>query len=294
MRIVFDGKAAAPVLTEAPSTLAEPAAENKSAAAADAFEAVSSAADVKARYGTTKSALPALLDDWRKAVVEASIEELGMAKISPRLDAALQQAEAQAGRPLDDDEQDQVVDPLINQLLPGAMQQVAPMLDGDPSKRQRTIQDALSRHGGRIARKRDPFTPVAQGDPAARARETVLWENPHVMVLADRFARSPKALVVPKKPMSFPTDASPAALKELARVAAAVSDAFGQATKSGPAEIWINPPQHLSVRQLHVHVQPGLPRWDTRKAPEKLARQQALFWAQLGTTLAQRLGPAQR
>jgi hypothetical protein len=50
-------------------------------------------------------------------------------------------------------------------------------------------------------------------------------------------------------------------LSELARVAAHVSDAFMDVGGCPASGIWINPPQHLMVKQLHVHVSPKLPRF---------------------------------
>src|SRR5687768_2861657 len=46
----------------------------------------------------------------------------------------------------------------------------------------------------------DPFTPIAQAEPAERAKmkERVLWEDAAVFVLVDKFHPSPKALVIPK------------------------------------------------------------------------------------------------
>jgi hypothetical protein len=69
----------------------------------------------------------------------------------------------------------------------------------------------------------DPFDSVIVGDSAARARlnERVLWEDDSVIVI---FAKPPiprDALIVPKREMMFPTDASESVLISLATVAAA-------------------------------------------------------------------------
>lgn len=57
-------------------------------------------------------------------------------------------------------------------------------------------------------------------------------------MLVDLFAPCPKALVVPRKQMMFLVEADAATLTELARVAAHVSDAFGDVLGAPPAGIW--------------------------------------------------------
>jgi|GEM_PF-1624752 len=109
----------------------------------------------------------------------------------------------------------------------------------------------------RVAGLRDPFTPLARGDAAARAKEVVLWEDDALMVIVDTFAPPPKALVIPKAPVSFPIDLAPALLDRLAMVGSVVGVAFSHVAGCGPARCWINPPYGLTVRQLHVHVLPG-------------------------------------
>lgn len=139
----------------------------------------------------------------------------------------------------------------------------------------------------RVERLRDPFLPVARGDSAARAKETVLWEDGRTMVLVDAYGSPPKALVVPKSEMLFPVDGEPAVVDELARVASAVSDAFVAALGGGgPARVWINPPSALSVRQLHVHVQGDGARLSE---PDRADRAKP-FYARVTTELARALG----
>ncbi len=82
------------------------------------------------------------------------------------------------------------------------------------------------------------------------------------MVIVDSFSPGPKALVIPKQGAMFPTDISKGDLEEMAKIAAKVSDAFGKAAGSGPASIWVNPPQRLTIKQLHTHVLPKLPNWE--------------------------------
>ncbi len=118
----------------------------------------------------------------------------------------------------------------------------------------------------RVSRMKDPFLPIAHNDPAARAKETVLYEDDADMVIVDAFSFGPKALVVPKVEMLFPVDATEAQLARLAEIAAAVSDAFIDNGAQGPAKIWINPPSALTVRQLHVHVQPQIARPSDKRA----------------------------
>jgi len=151
-----------------------------------------------------------------------------------------------------------------------------------------------------VMRKRDPFTPIAQHDPVARAKEKVLWENPRLMVIVDLFAPCPKALVVPKKQVTFPVEADQALLKELAQVAAHVSDAFSATTGAPPSGIWINPPQHLMVRQLHVHVLPqandfsdtGEPLMRAAANDPKVRAQADAFFQKVTAAIAKSLGPS--
>lgn len=129
----------------------------------------------------------------------------------------------------------------------------------DRAARQTKASQVVERERPGMERMRDPFMPVARGEPAARAKEKVLWEDAQVMVLVDTFWSSPKVLVIPKTPCIFPTDASPALMDDMARVCAAVSDAFMEVAGAKPARIWINPPAGITVKQLHVHVMPHLP-----------------------------------
>jgi diadenosine tetraphosphate (Ap4A) HIT family hydrolase len=78
------------------------------------------------------------------------------------------------------------------------------------------------------------------------------------MVIVDLFSPRPKALVVPKAQATFPVELDKRALDELSLLAAHVSDAFMSVSGGQPAGIWINPPQHVMVKQLHVHVLPQL------------------------------------
>ncbi len=112
----------------------------------------------------------------------------------------------------------------------------------------------------RVARMKDPFLPIANNDPVARAKETVLFEDEDNMVIVDAFSFGPKALVVPKTEMLFPIDATADQLQRIGTIAAATSDAFVDVGATGLSKIWINPPSALTVRQLHVHVQPPIPR----------------------------------
>jgi len=112
----------------------------------------------------------------------------------------------------------------------------------------------------RVLRLKDPFMPIAHNDATARAKETVLWEDADTMVIVDAFAYGPKALVIPKAETLFPTDLDDGGMQRLAEISAKVSDAFVALGAKGPARMWVNPPSALTVRQLHVHVQPGIAR----------------------------------
>lgn len=209
--------------------------------------------------GPTRTAVPDLLGDWRTSTIDATAHELAKNELIPELRQVLQSAARSNGGTLSPEDQEAIADQFFDQNKK-RINGLARIHHADITKTPKHIEATLSKVvvEGRphIQRKRDPFTPIAQNDPTARAKEKVLWENPRLMVLVDLFAPCPKALVVPKKSMMFPIEADKALLTELAQVAAHVSDAFSTATGAPPAGIWINPPQHLMVRQLHVHVLP--------------------------------------
>jgi diadenosine tetraphosphate (Ap4A) HIT family hydrolase len=255
---------------------------------ADNFGRIESA-ELNARFKITKAKVPDLLGDWRQATLEAAIEDAARATFWPDVEQSLATAEQQKGEPLDRREAGQIIQAIEDQRLPGAIAQVAPAITKSAKTKEQAIDNALAEMRPFVAQKKDPFMPVALGDQTARARETVLWENARVMVLVDTFSEKPKALVVPKTPVSFPADASKAQLDELARVAAATSAAFAQLEGCPDAEIWINPPQYLSVKQLHVHVGPPLPAWDESLDEDALAKQQSTFWSAMTAVLGQRL-----
>jgi hypothetical protein len=88
-------------------------------------------------------------------------------------------------------------------------------------------------------------------------------------------------------------------LDELAVIAAHVSDAFMRATGSPPAGIWINPPQHLTVKQKHLHVLPDLGPFTADGAPAKAFLEDPqfrprleAFFADVGREIEAKLGPA--
>lgn len=269
---------------------------------------VSTEADLRLRTGTiagagaTRTAVPDLLADWRTATVEATAHELAKQELMPELQQVLHSAARSNGGALTPDDQASIADTFFEQN-DKRVRTLARTHLGDLTKTPKHIENTLSRvvveRRPRIMKKRDPFTPIAMNDPAARAKERVLWENPRVMVLVDLFAPCPKALVVPKKQMMFPVEADAATLSELARVAAHVSDALSDVTGAPPAGIWINAPQHLMVRQLHVHVLPQVKDYvDTGEPlvhaaandPSVMKKADALF-AKVSAALAKQLGP---
>jgi diadenosine tetraphosphate (Ap4A) HIT family hydrolase len=300
---------AAPTTTS--SSTATPASSTTAASpmtpAADAFHA---SRDMRTRVGVsavqagpTTTATPKLLDDWRAALIEAAAEDLADAEVlAPVRDKALAEAEADKGEPLSRQEVRAIGREVFTQLktdYEAAKQAHLKDLTKSPSTKRQTERDVLMAHRPRVDRLRDVFTPVAQRLPGARDHEIVLWENNNAMVLVDTFAPSPKALVVPKQPVSLPIDASPVLLDELAIIAAHVSDAFMRATGSPPAGIWINPPQHLTVKQMHLHVLPDLGPYTKEGAPAKafledpkFRPQLEAFFADVGREIAAKLGPA--
>jgi len=128
-----------------------------------------------------------------------------------------------------------------------------------------TATDAAARQHAETVRGTitfDPFDQVIKASEAQRARmdEHVLWENKDILVLLAKPLSSHEALVIPTQEMMFLIDAPEGLVKQLATVAAATSDAFMRAagTKCDQAyssRIYVSPPEGLTVRHLHVHVQ---------------------------------------
>lgn len=262
-------------------------------------------AHVPRRTGTKpKTPVPDLLLDWQRSVVDAAAREAARQEMWPDVEIALDTAEQQRGEPLDDEEREVVIEELfvLEQARFDALG--ARYLAQFSQQPERTIQRALLEHRPRIAQRRDPFTPVAQRDALARAREIVLWESATAMVLADLLSPAPKALVVPKQPAMLPPDASKATLDELALLGAHVADAFTALTGAPPARVWVSPPHDVAVKQLHVHVTPDLPDWrsffdvagepvraiEAMRDPAVRAQMHA-FFRKLAHALEQRLGP---
>jgi diadenosine tetraphosphate (Ap4A) HIT family hydrolase len=282
------------------------AAATASAAHPDVFHA---SRDMRTRIGvsaiqagSTTTVVPRLLEGWRQSLLEAAAEDLADAEVlAPVRDQALADAAAHKGAPLSRQEARSVSRAVRKQheaAYDDAKQHHHRDLSRSPAVMKQTERDVVLAHRPRIQQLRDVFTPVATRQPGARDLEIVLWESPRAMVLVDTFAPSPKALVVPKQPASLPTDLQPTELDELAALSAHVSDAFMRATGSQPAGIWVNPPQHLTVRQLHVHVLPDLGPYTADDAPARAFLEDPHFRPQLEAffdgvkqELVARLGP---
>ncbi|MCP4502817.1 MAG: hypothetical protein GY822_22995 [Deltaproteobacteria bacterium] len=165
--------------------------------------------------GGTKTPKPALMDDWKSAVVDAAAKEAAMDEMRPLFESAQAQAEQQLGRPLERRELGGIRKPIIDVHMRPLRAKYFQVMSKDTSSRSQTIDNSLLRHGARMQNARDPFMPLALGDPAARAKDRVLWENPKVMVIVDSFSPTPKALVVPKTPTLFPPTSAPVTSKKL-------------------------------------------------------------------------------
>lgn len=253
--------------------------------------------------GTTTTAVPKLLHDWKISLVEAAAEDLAHAEvIAPVLSKAVAAAEVQKGDALTRSEVRTISHDIGRSLKADYNDAKAAHhkdLTKSPATKQQTERDVLQAQRPRVDQLRDVFAAVGQKLPGARDHEIVLWENKSAMVLVDTFAPSPKALVVPKDPLQLPIDATAAQLDELALIAAHVSDAFSRAQGSPPAGIWINPPQHLTVKQMHVHVLPDLGQFTKEGSPAKAFLEDPQFRPQIeqffGTVakeIESRLGPA--
>lgn len=279
------------------------------------------AADLKLRTsalsasGPTKTQVPKLADDWRDAVVFAAARDAARQEMMPDAQHAVRALEKQHGVVFGESEVADIIDAFFESER-GRLEALTlthlPDLDGSrggPKERERTIQRVIVDERPRVQALRDPFTPLALKDPAARANEVVLWENAGAMVLVDLFAPMPKALVVPKQPVMLLSDAPKKLVDDLALLAAHVSDAFIDVAGTPPAGIWVNPPQDLTVRQMHVHVLPALPDWLTfvgaapsgghepvraiQAASDPHVHAQMLaFFQQLTAALERKLGPS--
>ena len=253
--------------------------------------------------GPTTTAVPDLLKNWKTALYEAAAEDLAHAEvIAPALDKALAKAEADKGEPLTRGEVRQV----RGDVMRGLKQEYKDSLEAhlnditkSPSTKAKAERDVLLNERPRVDKLKDPFTPVIQGQPRARDNEIVLWENKNAMVVVDTFADAPKALVVPKAAVSLPTDAPKGLLDEVALIAAHVSDAFMRATGCPAAGIWVNPPQHLTVKQMHVHVLPNVGSYTQDGAPAKAFIEDPQYRPQLEAwfnvikdEIQKKLGPA--
>jgi diadenosine tetraphosphate (Ap4A) HIT family hydrolase len=251
--------------------------------------------------GRTQTATPRLLDDWKLALLEAEAEQrAGIEVIEPSFRQAAKRHEAAKGAPLDRDELRKLHREIVKERK--ADFEVArdahwQDINRSPSTRQQTERDVVLDQRARVAQLRDVFTPIAEKEPGARDQEIMLWENRNVMVLVDTFSPSPKALVVPKATMQLPLDATTQQLDELAVVAAHVSDAFSITAGAPAAGIWINPPQHVTIRQLHVHVLPDLPPLAADRTPTKAfladpqtRHQVEAYFAQITQALENSLG----
>lgn len=223
--------------------------------------------------GPTQTATPKLLEDWKASVLEAAANDRANAEVfEPVFAKVANEAELEKGEPLERGELRSLGRDVRRQLkdaLTTSKSAHFAEITRSPNDMARTERDVLMEQRPRVAGLKDVFSAVAQDLPGARDNEIVLWENQSVMVVVDTFAPSPKALVVPKDPVSLPTDLSKPQLDELALVAAHVSDAFMRAMGTPPAGIWINPPQHLTVKQLHVHVLPDAGHFDDDGNPAK-------------------------
>lgn len=316
MRITRPTTTTTAATTEAkPTPPASPAASaaSKPAARADVVDsngAFHASRDMRTRVGvnavtagSTITAVPKLLEDWKVSLVEAHAEDLAHGEvIAPVLQKAVAEAEALKGDSLDRGEFRAINRDVFRSLKAEYNDAKAAHLADltkSPSTKAQTERDVLLAQRPRVDQLRDVFSAAAQKQPGARDNEIVLWENKSAMVVVDTFAPSPKALVVPKDPLQLPIDASKAQLDELALIAAHVSDAFSRSQGSPPAGIWINPPQHLTVKQLHVHVLPDLGPFTQDGTPPKafledpqFRPQIEAFFAGIAKEIENGLGPA--
>lgn len=242
-----------------------------------------------------------LLEDWRAATLDDGIRELARAQLNGEYQAAIAQATQEVGRRLDDRELMGVLSTVDRRLLPAAEAKVRAKVSQDAKALEHIFNSTVDGLRQRAPQLRNPFTPLAEGDAHARARETMVFENREVMVLVDRFCPSPKVLVVPKVKALTPLDVAPNVMTELTRAATAASDTFQAIAQSRPSDVWINPPTFVTLGQLHVHVQPQLPDFAEQLTPAEAGDEQVAerrlavlamdFWKKFTVEFQSRMKP---
>lgn len=219
------------------------------------------AADIGAVHGTSKAKLPQLLSDWQRATVQAAIRCAAEQVIAPDVDKALERA-VRANPLMSEEDLAQKADDIAAKLMPAAMRQVAPQLEANPAK---TISDAVTAFRAELPlwrAKKDILFRIVHTPPAARGDERAIWENGNYAAIVDMYLQKrfgvSHVLVVPKRQVSVPVELTPAELDELAKISAAVAEAFKPFGDGRAGDVWINAPQDLTQPQLHVHVDTGV------------------------------------
>ena len=135
-------------------------------------------------------------------------------------------------------------------------------LTDDPAPDDARIRAQADAAREKVERLRDPFTPIARALEAGDAvseNEKVLFHDDDFMVISDTFFSGAKVLVVPKAPCLFPSELDDARRARMETITAACREGFATilGKKAEDIRAWVNPPRALSVRQMHVHVQPS-------------------------------------
>ncbi len=203
-------------------------------------------------------------------------------QLQPQYDAAIQKQSKRFHRELSEDEIDSIVRRVNDKLLDGQREQVMATVANSPAAQAKLISGTVANLKEHLGDLKNPFKAIARGSEQARKKERVVWEDHNVMVLVDRFADSPKVLVVPKAFAATPLDVAPRVLDEVGKLAQASAQVFTRIAKAKPADAWVNPPQYLSVAQVHMHVQPNL-------KPLR-ASQENRFWASFAKELTATVG----
>jgi diadenosine tetraphosphate (Ap4A) HIT family hydrolase len=249
-------------------------------AAPSSIRRAEAAAPVAAATGKFTAA--AIIATWKKATLQATVTAIAREQLRPQYDAAIQKQEKRFHHELTDDEKEIIVDRVNDKLLDGQRKQVMATVANDPAAQAKLINGAVANLKEHLGELKNPFKALARGSEEARKKERIVWEDRHVMVLVDLFADSPKVLVVPKASAATPLDVAPRVLDEVGKLAQASAQAFTRIAKAKPADAWVNPPQYLSVAQLHMHVQPNL-------KPLR-ASQENRFWASFAKELRATVG----
>jgi diadenosine tetraphosphate (Ap4A) HIT family hydrolase len=207
----------------------------------------------------------AVLKDWVNALIEAAAEDFATAPYDSQIKTAVSVFEANKGAPCSREELLTLQNMVYNSHqsdINANMREFIQEHTASSTSVSKLIEQTLKKNSARIQKLRNPFDDVIQNKDGVRDQEVVLWEDKDHLVLLDTFAHNTfKTLVIPKRSVSVPTDLESSEVDRLETIASHVDQwiqqQFGDASSKVASPSWINPPQYLTVKQLHMHIQPG-------------------------------------